>query len=221
MLEALLFDLDGTLADTDPIHMRAWQEELADHDLHIDEDFYRANVSGRLNPNIVADLLPELDAHQADALIERKEARFRELADRLEPLPGLAEVMAWARSRHMALALVTNAPRQNAFFMLAALGLEAAFPTIVLGEDAPAGKPDPAPYRMALEQLGVQPAAGLAFEDSVSGVRAAHRAGVEVVGVTTTHSGDELGAAGSDLSVPDFRDARLWRRLKVRAGVTG
>lgn len=221
MLEALLFDLDGTLADTDPIHMRAWREELADHDLDIDEDFYRANVSGRLNPNIVADLLPELDAQQSNALIERKEARFRDLADRLEPLPGLAEIMAWARTRGIALALVTNAPRENAFFMLAALDLEAAFPTIVLGEDAAAGKPDPAPYRMALEQLGMQPSAGLAFEDSASGVRSAHRAGLEVVGMTTTHSARELGESGADLAVPDFRDARLWRRLRQRGGDAG
>ncbi len=113
---------------------------------------------------------------------------------------------------------MTNALRENAAFMLAALGLEAAFPTIVLGEDAPAGKPDPAPYRMALEQLGVAPAAGLAFEDSVSGVRSAHRAGLEVVGITTTHSERELGEAGAGLSVPDFRDPRLWRRLQERVG---
>jgi beta-phosphoglucomutase len=87
-----------------------------------------------------------------------------------------------------------------------------------LGQDAPAGKPDPAPYRIALEQLGVRPDLGMAFEDSASGVRSAHRAGLEVVGMTTTHSATQLREAGADLSVPDFRDARLWRRLRERAG---
>lgn len=216
MIEALLFDLDGTLADTDPLHMRAWQEELATWELDIDEDFYRQNISGRLNPNIVADLLPELSSKEAEEVIYRKEDRFRTLADRLERLDGLESLLRWAGDHGLELALVTNAPRENAGFMLAALGLQDAFPTIVLGEDAPAGKPDPAPYRMALAELGVEAAAGMAFEDSVSGVTSAHRAGLDVVGITTTHPDAELRAAGAFLTAPDFSDAALWRELRAR-----
>lgn len=216
MLKALLFDLDGTLTHTDPTHMRAWIEELAAHGLEIDEPFYRTNISGRLNPDIVADLLPELDSGASDRLIDRKEGRFRELAERLDPLPGLESLLAWARERDLALALVTNAPRRNAMFMLDALDLTDAFPTFVLGHEAPAGKPDPAPYRMALEQLGVDPRAGIAFEDSVSGVRSAHGAGLVVVGVTTTHSDDELRSAGAKLTVRDFSADELWSYLLER-----
>ena len=214
MPQAILFDLDGTLAHTDPIHMQAWQEELAGHDLHIDAAFYKEKISGRLNPHIVADLLPDLGDAESGALIDRKEARFRDLAHALEPLAGLTAVLEWARQAGVPVALVTNAPRDNASFMLAALGLEDAFPTIVLGQDAPPGKPDPAPYRKALDALGVEPARTVAFEDSVAGVRSAHGAGIPVVGVTTTHGRDHLLEAGAFMTAADFRDPEVWRRLK-------
>ncbi len=217
MLKALLFDLDGTLIHSDPTHMRAWQEELAEHGLEIDESFYRNNISGRLNPDIVADLLPELGSEASMRLIDRKEARFRNLAERLEPLPGLETLLAWVGECELDLALVTNAPRQNALFMLDALDLTDAFPTVVLGDEAPAGKPDPAPYRMALEQLGVDGQTGIAFEDSASGVRSAHGAGLVVVGVTTTHSDAELRSAGAMFTVRDFAAAELWSYLKERS----
>ena len=214
MLQAILFDLDGTLAHTDPIHMRAWQEELAHHELEIDEGFYKERISGRLNPHIVADLLPDLDDLESDALIARKEARFRALAESLQPLDGLLDLLDWARGANVSVALVTNAPRENATFMLEALGLQDAFPTIVLGHDAPPGKPDPAPYRAALEALGVPADMTLAFEDSVTGVRAAHGAGIPVVGVTTTHAAADLRAAGAFVTASDFRDPAVRRRLQ-------
>lgn len=218
MLAALLFDLDGTLANTDPIHMQAWREELAPHGLQIDEPFYRANISGRLNPHIVADLLPELDEGEASSLIERKEARFRDSAARLERLAGLDDLLRWAGDRGLDIALVTNAPADNARFMLSALGLSDTFPLVVLGADAPPGKPDPAPYRKALERLGVPGTDALAFEDSEAGVRSASGAGIEVVGVATTHPAEALHRVGAHLVVPDFEDERLWSRLRERAG---
>ena len=216
MLEALLFDLDGTLADTDPIHMRAWQRLLQDYGIEVDETFYRQRISGRLNPRIVEDLLPQLDAAEGEALIERKEAMFRDMAERLERLAGLDEILAWARAAGLRLGLVTNAPRENAGFMLAALGLEDAFETVVRGDEASAGKPDPAPYLLALERMRIAAGVAVAFEDSRSGVAAADRAGIPVIGITTTHPPAELRDAGARHTSPDFRDAELWQYLRAR-----
>ena len=216
MLEALLFDLDGTLADTDPIHMRAWQRILRDYGMEVDETFYRQRISGRLNPRIVEDLLPRLDANERDDLIERKEAEFRALADRLERLAGLDEILDWARDERLRIGLVTNAPRENARFMLEALGLADAFETVVRGEEAAAGKPDPAPYLLALERMGIGADVAVAFEDSRSGVGAADRAGIPVIGMTTTHPPDELRDAGARQTAPDFRDDALWSYLRSR-----
>src|SRR6056297_3868095 len=209
-LAALLFDLDGTLAHTDPLHFLAWQDALAEHGVEVDEAAYARHVSGRHNPQIVADLLPHLTEAEGRAFAEDKESRFRAAADRLEPLPGVHEVLRAARSAGLATALVTNAPRHNTLFMLRALELQEAFDAIGLGDEAAAPKPDPAPYREMLRTLGVKADRTLAFEDSPSGVTSARGAGVRVVGLATTQRPEALADLGASLVVDDFLDARLW-----------
>lgn len=208
---ALLFDLDGTLAHTDPLHFRAWQEALEGHGVVVDEAAYARHVSGRFNPAIVADLLPHLTEAEGRRFADAKEARFRELAAELAPLAGLHEVLDRAHAAGLATAVVTNAPRENARFMLTALGLADAFDAVGLGEEADAAKPDPAPYREMLARLGVDAGAALAFEDSPGGVRSARGAGIRVVGIGTTQRPEVLIGEGADLVVDDFTDARLWR----------
>lgn len=209
-LAALLFDLDGTLAHTDPLHFLAWQEALADHGVEVDEASYAQRVSGRHNPEIIADLLPHLTRDEGRAFAGAKETRFRAAAGRLEPLPGVHELLRVARRAGLATALVTNAPRDNTVFMLRALRLEDAFDAVGLGEDAAAPKPDPAPYREMLSRLGVAAGRALAFEDSPSGVISARGAGLPVVGLATTQRPETLTDLGASLVVDDFLDARLW-----------
>lgn len=216
MLEGLLFDLDGTLTITDPLHYRVWREVLGEHDIELDEPFYRARIGGRLNPDIVRDLLPELTPEASNQFIEHKEARFRALAGGLTALPGLDQLLAWTDAQGLARALVTNAPGENARFMLKVLGLESAFRTVILGEDAPAGKPDPLPYRIALERLSIASEAALAFEDSPSGIRSAVAAGIPTVGIASMHGADELLSHGALMVISDFNDTRLWELLQFR-----
>ncbi|AFZ21678.1 HAD family hydrolase [Allocoleopsis franciscana] len=80
MLKAILFDLDGTLVNTDPLHYQTWQEVLRDYGMEIDRTFYKAKISGRLNPVIIQDLLPQLSFEAGQQLANSKEARFREIA---------------------------------------------------------------------------------------------------------------------------------------------
>lgn len=207
--DALLFDLDGTLVHSDPLHFRAWQEALADHGVVVDEAAYARRVSGRHNPEIIADLLPRLSPAEGRRFTDAKEARFRELATALEPLPGVRELLRDARGAGLATAVVTNAPRANAHFMLRALGLDAWFDLVGLGDDAVAAKPDPAPYREMLARLDVRAERALAFEDSPSGVRSARGAGIPVIGIATTQRPDVLLEAGAELVVDDFADVRL------------
>jgi HAD superfamily hydrolase (TIGR01509 family) len=204
---ALLFDLDGTLVDSDPIHLAAWQQVLRPYGFEVDAEEYRRRISGRLNPAIVADYLPQLDNAQARDFAARKEAMFREAATSLHAVSGLHALLE--RTTGMKLALVTNAPRENVEHLLRVLHLEQTFDVCVLADDLGIGKPDPAPYREALLRLDVLPADGLAFEDSVSGVRSARAAGLRVVGLTTTQPAATLVAAGADPIVADFEDAFL------------
>jgi HAD superfamily hydrolase (TIGR01509 family) len=196
-LRALLFDLDGTLCDTDPLHHRTWRDLLVPHGIAVDDDLYRRKFSGRLNPDIVAELLPQLDRPANLALCDRKEALFREMTPRLDPLPGVTALIREARASGLGVALVTNAPRVNADHMLAALGLTDAWDEVVVAEEVGIGKPDPAPYRAALARLGIPAGAAIAFEDSASGVRAAAGAGIFTVGLTTSHAAADLAAAGA------------------------
>jgi HAD superfamily hydrolase (TIGR01509 family) len=215
-MRALLFDLDGTLADTDRLHEQAWLEALLPYGIRGDHAFYQQHISGHLNPEIVARLLPQLSADEGAALVEAKERRFRELARGLEALPGLDELWWWARGRGLARALVTNAPRPNVELVLQALGVE--FDLVVLAEELAAGKPDPLPYRTALERLGLEAGEALAFEDSPSGVRSAMGAGIRTIGLTTGHDPQGLLEAGAWLLIDNFSDERLWRYLGVVDG---
>lgn len=210
MLQALLFDLDGTLANTDPVHFQTWKDTLIPFGLDIDREFYDRHFSGRLNAAIVAHLLPQLSPEAGTALSAQKEAEFRRrAAGELQPLAGLMPVLQWANSRQLKQAVVTNAPVANAEFMLQVLGLDRHFQTVVIAEHLERGKPDPLPYQVALERLGIAAQSAVAFEDSPSGVRSAVGAGVLTVGIASTHAPEELSAVGAKLVVPDFAAPEL------------
>ncbi|MBC8123398.1 MAG: HAD family phosphatase [Gemmatimonadaceae bacterium] len=216
MLRALLFDLDGTMVDSDPVHYQTWREVLAQQGVTLDTETYRTRFSGKLNPQLVEEWLPTLPVEKRKGFIEYKEARFRELAATLTALPGLYALLDWAKTRALKTAVVTNAPRSNLEFMLASLDLEGRFDVQVLGEELPVGKPDPLPYRLALEQLGVQPAEAVAFEDSRSGVLSAVAAQIPTVGITSSQDPATLKGWGTELAVPDFQDEQLLAWLARR-----
>ncbi|WP_238547648.1 HAD family hydrolase [Meridianimarinicoccus roseus] len=204
---ALLFDLDGTLINSDVLHFEVFRDLFAERGREIDEAFYLQNVHGQLNADIFAVHLPGEDAA---ALSDDKEARFRDRLDAdVPPMPGTVALLETARSRGWGLAVVTNAPRVNAATMLAAIGLTDAFDTIVIGEECTRAKPHPDPYLAAMEALKVPPAACLAFEDSPSGLRAARASGAYTVGIRSSLQDAPLRAAGAQATLADFTDPDL------------
>jgi HAD superfamily hydrolase (TIGR01509 family) len=209
LYRTLLFDLDGTLAETDSLHLPTWVDALMPHGIEVDEAFYRQNISGRANAEIVADLLPSLSESDGRRIVETKEASFRERAGELKPLPGLLEFLEEANGRGARTALVTNAPRENVAAVLLALRLKNYFDALVTAEDVKAAKPDPEPYLTALEKLGADPGEALAFEDSVSGIRSAVGAGVRTVGIASTQRPETLLEVGASMVAADFTDADL------------
>lgn len=207
MTPALLFDLDGTLLQSDPLHVRVFIEMFAERGLSIDEAYYFDKMHGRHNSAIFGEHFPGEDA---EALSDDKEARFRILlGDRAAPMPGVTDLIDRAETRGWGMAVVTNAPRINAEAMLDAIGLRARLPNLVIGDECAAGKPDPAPYHEALRRLGARPDAALAFEDSPSGLGSARAAGLYVVGVRSSLDDAALRAAGADTTISDFNDPAL------------
>jgi HAD superfamily hydrolase (TIGR01509 family) len=217
LYRALLFDLDGTLAETDSLHLPTWVDVLRPYGIEVDEEFYKERISGRSNSKIVEDLLPDVSAEDGRELADAKEAKFRERAGGLEPLPGLVDFMQEAKSRGLSLALVTNAPEENVEAILLALELSGFFDMVVLSDEVGSVKPDPAPYRAALDRLGVAPQGALAFEDSTSGVASAVGAGVPTVGIASTQTPETLEDAGAFMVAEDFADLELRKLLNPSA----
>jgi HAD superfamily hydrolase (TIGR01509 family) len=215
LYRALLFDLDGTLAETDSLHLPTWVDALEPYGVDVDEEFYRERISGRSTGEIVGDLLPDLTEAEGTFIGDAKEASFRERAAGLEPLTGLLDFVEKGKRRGMRMALVTNAPKENVGAILPALKLQDYFQTVVLAAEVGAVKPDPAPYEAALERTGVSAEEALAFEDSVSGIASSVAAGIPTVGISSTQDPEKLRRAGAFIVARDFTDPEL--RALIRA----
>lgn len=209
MYRALLFDLDGTIAETDSLHLPTWVDALQPHGVEVDEEFYRDRISGRSTAEIVRELLPDLTEEQGRSIGDAKEASFRERASELEPLPGLVDFVERGRKRGMRIVLVTNAPGENVEAILPALKLRGLFDVVVLADEVEAVKPDPAPYRAALRRTGVPAKRALAFEDSVSGITSSVAAGIPTVGIASSQDPERLLGAGAFTTAEDFTDPQL------------
>jgi beta-phosphoglucomutase len=216
MTLVLLFDLDGTLVDTDHLHVGAFATLLAERGRTLSIHDYRAHVMGAPNDAIMTYLFPDHPPHEQAGLLERKEELVRAGMDRLTPTPGLLDLLGWAAERAVPCGVVTNAPRPNAEKMLAGLGLAERFPVLVIGDELARGKPDPLPYLTGLQRLGAEAAHAVAFEDSRSGIRAASAAGIFTFGMRTALDDAALRAAGADAVISDFTDPALRAHLETR-----
>ena len=217
MYRALLFDLDGTLAETDSLHLPTWVDVLEPHGVEVDEEFYKQSISGRNTSEIVRDLLPELSVEENRSIGDAKEASFRERAGELEPLPGLIDFLKRGRERRMEIVLVTNAPEENVETILLALQLRDYFDAVVLADEVEAAKPDPAPYRATLKKIGVPAREALAFEDSVSGIASSVAAGIPTVGIASSQAPQRLLEAGAFITAEDFTEPQILALIDTQA----
>ena len=197
-VDALLFDMDGTLVDSTASVLRSWQTVAAE--FAIPEALYAVVPRhGRPSVEILADLLPrELIAPAAARLDELEQT---DTAD-VTLLPGAAALLAAAPPGRWA--VVTSAGRPLAGVRLAAAGIDA--PRVVTIDDVSRGKPDPEPFLLGAKLLGVPPENCLVFEDAPAGLAAARAAGAGTIAVTTTHTADQLEA---DLIVTDLTSIRI------------
>ncbi|HLN23910.1 MAG TPA: HAD-IA family hydrolase [Patescibacteria group bacterium] len=208
-LAALLFDLDGTMALSDTLHLHAFQIVAARYDVSFDLAYFNQEISGQTNEVICKRLFSAQPVDDHPRIAEEKEALFRGMIGGLQPVAGLHALLDWADERDLRLAVVSNAPRANITAALDALGVTERFDAVVSGEELPRGKPDPLPYLTALAALGVAAEAAVVFEDAVPGIAAATGAAITTIGVTTNRPHAVLTEAGAAITLADFTDTSL------------
>jgi beta-phosphoglucomutase len=186
----VLWDLDGTLADTMACHYRAWCKVLADEGHILSWEAFSASFGQRNDTALCSMLNTDLPAAEIERISTIKEETFRALVreEGLRLLPGSAARLLASRDAGWRQALVTSAPRANVETMLDVLGIGAFFGAVVTGDDVALGKPHPQPFLAAADALVVSPSRCLVVEDSPSGIEAARRAGMRSVAVGPAHA---------------------------------
>ena len=205
MKPALIFDMDGVLVDNNPFHKQAWDTFCKTHGHHLNEEGLRQNIYGKTNHDVVTFLFGNLPETDIKAYAEQKEALYRELfLPHLAPVPGLIEFLPLATQQFEKLAIASSAPPVNIDFILDHLQIRPYFSLIVDETMVSRGKPDPEVYLITSKRLGIPPEQCVVIEDSMAGIESAKRAGMKVVGITTTHSREELRAKNVDWTIENF-----------------
>ena len=191
---AFLFDMDGTIADTMPFHLQAWMDLLGELGVRLAPQEFLRTTSGKMNHQILHEVLgmPLSDADFA-VFEARKESLFRRLCrPHLKPIAGLMGFLAESRWLGISMAVATAAGKANREFVLDGLGIASHFHAVIGPEDVRNGKPHPEIFLKAADTLRVDPAHCVVFEDAMSGIEAAGRAGMKAVALATSLAAGEF-----------------------------
>ena len=185
--EALIFDCDGTLADTMPLHFIAWQNVMTDYGFKFDEELFYS-LAGQPTDLIVAQLSrqQEIDVDVAKVTHEKENA-FLDLIDQIEPIKPVVDV-ALQFHQKLPMGVGSGGQRDVVKQILATLSLDSIFDCVVGSEDTKLHKPEPDVFLEVASRLKVQPSRCLVYEDADLGIEAARRAGMQFVDVRTVHT---------------------------------
>jgi beta-phosphoglucomutase len=194
-LRGVLWDLDGVLVDTGEFHYASWKETLLDYSIPFSYELFRKSF-GMNNEGVLTFLM----GHKPDPgllteIDHRKESAFRDaIHGHAQLLPGVSD---WLEALHRAgvrMAVGSSAPMANVEVLVDETNIRPYFQVLVSANEKPS-KPDPWVFLYAAQQIGVPPEACWVVEDAVTGVEAAHRAGMRCIAVTTTNTAKALSAA--------------------------
>jgi len=180
--DAYLFDCDGTIADSMPLHYKGWSKALGEWNCAFPEEIFYA-WGGRT----VSEIISSLNAEQGlvmpvEEVARRKEEYFFALLPELEAVPEVLEHIVASHGK-IPFAVVSGSTHESVTASLTTLGILDRFETLVCAGDYAKGKPDPEPFLMAAERLGIAPERCLVFEDTEMGIQSATAAGMASVKV--------------------------------------
>lgn len=205
-IDAVIFDLDGTLVDNMEFHVEAWLSLAQDLGVELTRARVLEEFSGRPNADIFPRVLgrPVIDEELAN-LEERKESLYRQLyAPHLSYVAGAEALLSHLTGHGIGCALASSAPAANRNFVLDGLDMRGRFAAVVGVEEVARGKPAPDMFLEAARRLGAAAPRVLVFEDARSGVQAARAAGMYACGITTSEPSAALMAEGAQGTASDF-----------------
>jgi beta-phosphoglucomutase len=202
--QAVLFDMDGVVVDNLPYHVDAWLLFCERNQIPLTREIFYAELNGMNSKDTFEWLYNrELTRAEIEVLEEEKEQIYRGFyRDHLKPAAGLLSFLQDLRSHGIKTALATSAGAGNIDFILDGLQIRNQFDAIIGGAEVSKGKPNPEIYIKAAALLGINPADCLVIEDSLQGIAAGQAAGMRVVGISTSHTPQEL--AHTDVVCSDF-----------------
>ena len=208
-LAAAIFDLDGTLIDNNPYHIKAWKEYLKRMGRELSDEEYKINFNGRTNRDVVEYLHGrKMTDEEAAPYYLEKEAMYRELYQPyINPIPGLIDLLKELKSNDIPMAIATSGITVNIEFMFNHLPIREYFKEFIHSSHIKKGKPDPEIYLKSAEKLRVDPSECVAFEDALVGIKSAKGAGMKVIALTTTHTKKELSSA--DLVIKNYTEVNI------------
>ncbi|MCB8963982.1 MAG: beta-phosphoglucomutase family hydrolase [Bacteroidales bacterium] len=191
---AVIFDMDGVIVDNQNYHLSSWEMFCAKYNFDCNINTFSAQYFGKSNHEILTSLSGKaLTPQETYKLGEEKEEIYRQLyRDEIKPLAGLIDLLKLLKANRIPTAIASSAPTSNVDFVVDSLKIREYFDVIVDVSMVRNAKPDPEIYLKAAERLNVEPSGCLVFEDSHSGIKAALNAGMQVIGLATTHRKEEL-----------------------------
>ena len=208
LLKAIIFDMDGVLTDSEPLHQKAELLVLKKYNIKVPLTEWK-KFKGRTSLAIFTYILKNFAKRplRVQELISYEKNTYVKIASSsIKLFPGARLFIKRARKMFDKLALTTSGHRQSQKMVFDKFALHSFFDLVITVEDIVNGKPDPEPYLKTVKKLGISAARCLVVEDSVNGVISAKRAGCIVIGITHTFSRNKLKKAGADYIVRDFQE---------------
>jgi len=201
---AVIFDLDGVIADTHPLHTIAWRRLLEEQGKKPTEAELAVIREGKKRTDILVQFFGALSAEEIYNLGVRKDELLRTASEKVKPVAGLIEFLDELETFQIPKAVATSASRLRAEKILSELHLSKRFVAVITGDDVQRGKPDPSIFLLAANHLGSRASEVLVIEDSIAGVRAAKSAGMKCVGLAAGDFTAVLYQSGADYVIPGF-----------------
>lgn len=187
MISAIIYDLDDTMVNSDPLHERAWEELLKDHghDFRSLPEELRSNFIGRRVIDITHELVDYLNikANKNDLYEKRIELFIKIVENELEPLPGLLESLERFKSLGFKLAVASSGAKRYVELVLKKFDIGRYFDAIITGDDVQIGKPHPDAYLITAKKMHVKPSNCLVLEDATKGIQSAKAAGCKCIAI--------------------------------------